>query len=42
MSRESTEVRFVDPTEFDRIPIHDTVRFRLGHYAERRSTPYLG
>lgn len=42
VSRESTEVRFVDPTEFDRISIHDTVRLRLGHYAERRSMPYLG
>ena len=42
LSDESTEVRFVDPAEFDHIPIHDTVRLRLRHYAERRDTPYLG
>lgn len=41
-SDESTEVRFVDPAEFDHIPIHDTVRLRLSHHAERRDTPYLG
>jgi ADP-ribose pyrophosphatase YjhB (NUDIX family) len=42
VSHESTEVRFVDPTEFDHIPIHDTVRLRLRHHAEHRPTPYLG
>lgn len=42
VSHESTEVRFIDPTEFDRLPIHDTVRLRLRHHAEHRDTPYLG
>ena len=42
VSDESTEVRFVDPAEFDRIPIHDSVRLRLRHHADRRDTPYLG
>ncbi|GAB3157047.1 NUDIX domain-containing protein [Micromonospora sonneratiae] len=42
VSDESIEVRFVDPTEFERIPIHDTVRLRLHHHAQGRSTPYLG
>lgn len=42
VSDESTEVRFIDPIEFDRIPIHDTVRLRLRHHAEQRDSPYLG
>jgi ADP-ribose pyrophosphatase YjhB (NUDIX family) len=42
VSDESTDVRFVDPADFDRIPIHDTVRLRLHHHAEHRPTPYLG
>jgi ADP-ribose pyrophosphatase YjhB (NUDIX family) len=42
VSDESTDVRFVDPADFDRIPIHDTVRLRLRHHAEHRATPYLG
>lgn len=42
VSHESTEVRFIDTTEFDHIPIHDTVRLRLRHHAEHRTTPYLG
>ena len=42
ISDESTDVRFVDPAESDRIPIHDTVRLRLRHHAEHRATPYLG
>jgi ADP-ribose pyrophosphatase YjhB (NUDIX family) len=41
-SDESTDVRFVDPAEFNRIPIHDTVRLRLRHHADHRATPYLG
>ena len=39
-SDESTEVRFVDPAEFDHLPIHETVRLRLRDVAEGR--PYLG
>jgi ADP-ribose pyrophosphatase YjhB (NUDIX family) len=42
VSDESTDVRFIDPGELDRIPIHDTVRLRLRHHAEHRATPYLG
>ncbi|MEU4563415.1 NUDIX domain-containing protein [Actinoplanes sp. NPDC023936] len=42
VSDESTDVRFVDPAEFDRIPIHDTVRLRLRHHVEHRTRPYLG
>ncbi|MGW0433689.1 NUDIX domain-containing protein [Micromonospora sp. NPDC003197] len=42
VSNESTEVRFIDPTEFDHIPIHDTVRLRLHHHAQDRKTPHLG
>lgn len=42
VSDESTEVDFIHPTDFDHIPIHDTVRLRLHHHAQRRDTPYLG
>lgn len=42
VSRESTDVRFIDPSEFDRIPIHETVRLRLRHHAEHSGKPYLG
>lgn len=42
VSHESTEVRFVDPADFDQLPIHDTVRLRLRHHAEGRETPHLG
>ena len=42
VSDESTDVRFIDSADFDRIPIHDTVRLRLRHHAEHRATPYLG
>lgn len=41
-SRESTDVRFLSPDELDGLPVHDTVRLRLRHYAERRERPYLG
>ncbi|MGC4780460.1 NUDIX domain-containing protein [Micromonospora zamorensis] len=42
ISDESTDVRFIDPADFDHIPIHDTVRLRLDHHVEGRDTPYLG
>jgi ADP-ribose pyrophosphatase YjhB (NUDIX family) len=44
VSDESTEVRFIDPTKLDDIPVHDTVRLRLRlrHHTEQRDTPYLG
>jgi 8-oxo-dGTP pyrophosphatase MutT (NUDIX family) len=42
VSAESTDVRFIDPADLDRIPVHDTVRLRLRHHAEHRDQPYLG
>ena len=41
-SDESTAVRFVEPADFDDLPIHESVRLRLRHYEERRDRPYLG
>ncbi|NUT18750.1 MAG: NUDIX domain-containing protein [Hamadaea sp.] len=41
-SNESTDVRFVHPADLDALPMHETIRLRLRHFAERRSTPYLG
>jgi ADP-ribose pyrophosphatase YjhB (NUDIX family) len=41
-SDESTDVRFIDPTELDHLPVHDTVRLRLHHHAQQLPTPYLG
>ncbi|MQY28305.1 hypothetical protein NRB56_38880 [Nocardia sp. RB56] len=42
VSAESTEVRFLRLDELSKLPVHDTVRLRLNHYAEKRSQPYLG
>jgi 8-oxo-dGTP pyrophosphatase MutT (NUDIX family) len=42
MSDESTELRFVDPSEIDALPMHHTQRLRLQHFLENRPTPYLG
>ncbi|MFJ4653961.1 NUDIX domain-containing protein [Nocardia sp. NPDC088792] len=42
VSDESTEVRFLTIDELAELPVHDTVRLRLRHHEERRSTPYLG
>ncbi|MGW0433687.1 hypothetical protein ACWDV4_14260 [Micromonospora sp. NPDC003197] len=42
VSKESIEVRFIDPTELDHIPIHDTVRLRLHHHVQGREALYLG
>ncbi|QIS24678.1 NUDIX domain-containing protein [Nocardia terpenica] len=42
VSDESTEVRFVHPDELGELPVHDTVRLRLHHHAERRAHPHLG
>jgi ADP-ribose pyrophosphatase YjhB (NUDIX family) len=41
-SDESTEVRFVAPAEFDRLPMHQAQRLRIKHFLERRPTPYIG
>jgi ADP-ribose pyrophosphatase YjhB (NUDIX family) len=42
VSDESTEVRFILAEELEELPVHDTVRLRLQHHAERRNRPYLG
>ncbi len=42
VSDESTDVRFIDPAAFDDLPMHDTVRLRLRHYAEGSDRPHLG
>ncbi|MGV9678588.1 NUDIX domain-containing protein [Nocardia sp. NPDC003482] len=42
VSDESTAVRFLGLDELAELPVHPTVRLRLGHHAERRSQPYLG
>ncbi|RDI63937.1 NUDIX domain-containing protein [Nocardia pseudobrasiliensis] len=42
VSDESTEVRFVGMDELADLPVHETVRLRLRHYAEQRAEPYLG
>ncbi|MEV0639139.1 NUDIX domain-containing protein [Streptomyces sp. NPDC050619] len=42
ISNESTEVRFVDPSELDALPMHHTQRLRLRHFLENRPAPYLG
>ncbi|WP_030566445.1 NUDIX domain-containing protein [Streptomyces aureocirculatus] len=42
ISDESTELRWVDPSELDDLPMHHTQRLRLKHALDGRSTPYLG
>jgi ADP-ribose pyrophosphatase YjhB (NUDIX family) len=42
ISNESTEIRFVDPSELASLQIHHTQRLRLKHYLEHRENPYLG
>ncbi|MEK0100194.1 NUDIX domain-containing protein [Streptomyces sp. A475] len=42
ISDESTELRFVDPSEIGALPMHHTQRLRLTHYLENRTAPYLG
>ena len=41
-SDESTEVRWVDRTELDSLAIHPSMRLRIDHGFEHRSTPYIG
>ncbi|MFB6560740.1 NUDIX domain-containing protein [Streptomyces sp. NPDC056400] len=41
-SDESTEIRFVSPSDLGALPMHHTQRLRIQHYVERRPTPYLG
>ncbi|CAM5707777.1 NUDIX hydrolase [Streptomyces coeruleorubidus] len=42
VSDESTEVRFVDPTDLDALPMHPTQRLRLDHFLKNRPAPYRG
>jgi len=42
MSDESTAIRFVDPRELGKLPMHQTQRLRLHHFLEGRVEPYLG
>ncbi|WP_194829021.1 NUDIX domain-containing protein [Nocardia sp. XZ_19_231] len=42
VSSESTEVRFVGADELVGLPVHPTVRLRIGHFEEGRPAPYLG
>jgi len=41
-SDESSSVRWIDPGELDRLPIHTSMRLRIDHGYERRPTPYIG
>jgi ADP-ribose pyrophosphatase YjhB (NUDIX family) len=41
-SEESTEARFVDPAEFPGLPMHESMRLRLAHFAAGHDTPYIG
>lgn len=42
VSDESTDVRYVDITDLDALPMHESVRLRIRHHLERRDQPYLG
>ncbi|WP_410876388.1 NUDIX domain-containing protein [Nocardia sp. A7] len=42
VSSESTEVRFVGADELMDLPVHPTVRLRIGHFEEGGAAPYLG
>lgn len=42
VSEESTEVRWARPEEIGTLPMHDTQRLRLRHFAEGRREPYIG
>lgn len=42
ISDESTELRWVDPSELGELPMHHTQRLRLRHAQEDRPAPYLG
>ncbi len=39
VSDDPPEVGFIHPTDFDHIPIHDTVRLRLHHHASAATPP---
>jgi hypothetical protein len=41
-SNETSEVEFVAPVRLDGLNIHPSMRLRIDHYLERRSSPYIG
>ncbi len=41
-SSESTEVRFVPVAELESFPMHPSMRLRIQHVLEDRSSPYIG
>jgi ADP-ribose pyrophosphatase YjhB (NUDIX family) len=41
-SSETKEVRFVAPSDLAALNIHPSMRLRIDHYLEARSTPYIG
>lgn len=41
-SNESSEVRFVPISAISDLRIHPSIRFRIQHYQEKRSEPYIG
>jgi ADP-ribose pyrophosphatase YjhB (NUDIX family) len=38
---ESSEVGFFTPAEVEAMPVHDSIRLRIGHYLERRPEPVI-
>ncbi|WP_280239749.1 NUDIX domain-containing protein [Nocardia abscessus] len=42
VSDESISVEFLRLEELETLPVHETVRLRLRHHAEQRTSPYLG
>jgi ADP-ribose pyrophosphatase YjhB (NUDIX family) len=41
-SSETKEVRFMGPADLAALSIHPSMRLRIDHYLESRSTPYIG
>lgn len=39
---ESTEIAWVEPDKISSLSMHPSMRLRIDHYLERRSSPYLG
>lgn len=42
ISDESTELRFIAPSDLADLPMHHTQRLRIQHFLEQRDRPYLG
>jgi ADP-ribose pyrophosphatase YjhB (NUDIX family) len=41
-SKESSEVQFVAPDDFTDLNMDESIRLRVQHYLDARSTPYIG